>query len=141
MNKKPKHTILIVEDEPDVSTYLSTILDDHGYEVDTASNGLEAMRKIRISRPDLISLDISLPEKTGVKIYCELKEDPHLSSIPVVMITGIQQDFEFYIRSQKRLPPPDGFLTKPFAVHELLSLVARLLSQEHVDYFLGNNHE
>ena len=139
MNETPKQTILIVEDEPDVSTYLSTILDDHGYKVETASDGLEAMRKIKMLRPDLISLDISLPEKTGVKIYCELKEDPHLSSIPVVMITGIQQNFEFYIRSQKKLPPPDGFLSKPFAVQELLKMVARLLSKEHIDYFQGNN--
>jgi CheY-like chemotaxis protein len=141
MSGTPKQTILIIEDEPDVTTYLSTILDDNGYKVETASDGVEAMRKIRTLRPDLISLDISLPTKTGVNIYCELKEDPQLSSIPVVMVTGIQQDFETYIHSQKNLPPPDGFLSKPFLVDELLKVIAKLLSNKQVDHIQSNNHE
>jgi len=131
MNGIPKQTILIIEDEPDVSMYLSTILEDNGYKVETAGDGIEAMRKIRTLKPDLISLDISLPEKTGVNIYCELKKDPQLSSIPVVMVTGIQQDFERYISSQKKLPPPDGFLSKPFLVDELLRVIASLLTKKH----------
>lgn len=130
MSGLPKKTILIIEDEPDVTTYLSTILDDNGYDVQTASNGFEAMEKIRIAKPDLISLDISLPEKSGVNIYCELKEDPQLSSIPVVMVTGIQKDFEKYIRMQKYLPPPDGFIAKPFVVNELLRVISKLLNKE-----------
>jgi CheY-like chemotaxis protein len=130
MSGLPKKTILIIEDEPDVTTYLSTILDDNGYGVQTASDGVEAMQKIRISKPDLISLDISLPEKTGVNIYCELKEDPQLSSIPVVMVTAIQKDFEEYIRSQKKIPPPDGFISKPFVVDELLSVISQLLNKD-----------
>jgi len=141
MNNIPKKTILIIEDEPDVTTYLSTILEDNGYGIETASDGLEAMRKIRSSKPDLISLDISLPAKTGVNIYCELKEDPLLASIPVVMVTGIQQDFENFIHSQKKLPPPDGFISKPFAVNELLSVIARLLTKEQVSHIRSNHHE
>ena len=127
MTGDQKKTILIVEDEPDVTTYLVTILSDNGYAVKTASDGVEAMRMIREAQPDLISLDISLPEKTGINIYCELKENPMLSSIPVVMVTGIQKDFEKYIRSQKDLPPPDGFISKPFVVDELLRVISKLL--------------
>jgi len=134
MNRTSKKTILIIEDEPDVITYLSTILDDNGYDVEIAINGVEAMRKIKTLRPDLISLDISLPEKTGVNIYCELKENPQLSSIPVVMVTGIHQDFENYIRSQKELPPPDGYISKPFLVDELLKVIANLINQKPVSH-------
>jgi len=134
MNRTSKKTILIIEDEPDVITYLSTILDDNGYDVEIAINGVEAMRKIKTLRPDLISLDISLPEKTGVNIYCELKENPQLSSIPVVMVTGIHQDFENYIRSQKELPPPDGYISKPFLVDELLKVIANLINQKPVNH-------
>jgi CheY-like chemotaxis protein len=105
-------------------------LEDNGYKIKTAADGVEAMKKIRDSVPDLITLDISLPAKTGVNIYCELKEDPLLSSIPVVMITGIQRDFESYIRSQKQLPPPDGFISKPFQVNELLKVVRNLTYQK-----------
>jgi CheY-like chemotaxis protein len=141
MSGLTKKTILIIEDEPDVTTYLSTILVDNGYEVQTASNGTEAMEKIRLSKPDLISLDISLPEKTGVNIYCELKEDPQLASIPVVMITGIQKDFERYIRSQKNLPPPDGFLSKPFVVEELLNLISKLLHKKKGENIKMTEHE
>jgi len=141
MSESPKKTVLIIEDEPDVTTYLSTILVDNGYGVQTASNGNEAMEKIRLSKPDLISLDISLPEKTGVNIYCELKEDPQLASIPVVMITGIQKDFESYIRAQKNLPPPDGFLSKPFIVDELLKLISQLLNKIKGENLKMTEHE
>jgi CheY-like chemotaxis protein len=127
MNQQTKKSILIIEDEPDITTYLATLLHDNDYEVQTAANGIEAMKKIRDRKPDLISLDISIPEKTGVKIYCELKEDPALSSIPVVMVTGIQQEFKKFINSRKHLPPPDGYISKPFQAEELLSVISKLL--------------
>jgi len=88
--------ILIVEDEEDIATYLTTVFEDNGYEVDSAVDGVQAMSKIREHRPDLISLDVSIPEKTGMKIYCELKADPHLASIPIVMVTGIGREFKKY---------------------------------------------
>lgn len=141
MNGTSKKTVLIIEDEPDVTTYLSTILDDNGYNVETANDGIEAMRKIKTLRPDLISLDISLPAKTGVNIFCELKEDPQLLSIPVVMVTGIQKDFENYIRSHKKLPFPDGFISKPFNVDEFLNVIERLLIHKRVEHIQSTNHE
>jgi CheY-like chemotaxis protein len=127
MKDSPKKRILIIEDEIDVSTYLQTVFEDSGYEVDTAENGIEAMKKIQNQKPDLISLDISLPERTGVNIYCELKNDPELSDIPVVMVTGIHMDFKKLINSRKDLPPPDGYIAKPFQVAELQDTISRLL--------------
>jgi CheY-like chemotaxis protein len=140
MKATPEKTILIIEDEPDVTIYLSTILNDNGYRVETACDGVEAMRKIRTLRPDLISLDISLPAKTGVKIYGELKEDPILSSIPVVIVTGIEQDFKSYIHSQKNFPPPEGFISKPFIIDEFLKVIARVLIQKPSKQIQSDNH-
>ena len=128
MNPKPIKCILIIEDEADITMYLTAIFEDSGYKVETAANGTEAMHKIKKKRPDLISLDISLPERTGVNIYCELKEDPVLAAIPVVMVTGIQKEFQRYIDSRKNLPPPDGYISKPFQASELINVVSKLLN-------------
>ena len=125
--KSVKKRILVIEDEQDIAIYLETILQDNGYEVDVAVDGFEAMKKIKNKKPDLISLDISLPEKTGVKLYCELKESKRLSKIPVVMVTGIEKGFKKYINSGKRLPPPNAYLSKPFNVDELLLVVSDIL--------------
>lgn len=141
MKVTPEKTILIIEDEPDVTIYLSTILNDNGYKVKTAGDGVEAMRKIKALKPDLVTLDISLPAKTGVKIYCELKEDPLLSSIPVVIVTGIEQNFRSYIHSQKSFPPPDGFISKPFNINELLKVIARVLFPKPVEQMQSNIHK
>ena len=129
--RSAKKRILVIEDEQDIAIYLETILLDNGYEVDIAVDGFEAMKKIKNKKPDLISLDISLPEKTGVKLYCELKENKRLSKIPVVMVTGIEKGFKKYINSGKGLPPPNGYISKPFNVDELLAVVSDILNKNN----------
>jgi CheY-like chemotaxis protein len=129
MEKSQKKRICIVEDEPDIATYLSTVFEDSGYRVETATDGVEAMKIIKAHKPDLISLDISLPEKTGVKIYCELKKDPALSTIPVVIITGIQKEIKNIFSSGDALPPPDGYISKPFSVEELKKTINGILKE------------
>jgi CheY-like chemotaxis protein len=119
--------ILVVDDEADVVTYLTTVLTDAGYETASASNGEEAMEQIRKSRPDLITLDITMPEMTGVKTYRKLKEDESLKGIPVIMATGVTPDFKQFISSRSQVPPPDGYLEKPIKPAELIQEVRRLL--------------
>jgi CheY-like chemotaxis protein len=119
--------ILVVDDEPDVVTYLSTVLKDAGYETMEASNGEEAMEKIRLTRPDLITLDITMPEMTGVKTYRTLKEDAKLCTIPVIIVTGVTPEFKQFISSRTQVPPPEGYLEKPVKPTELMDEVRRLL--------------
>lgn len=128
MIKYKRKRILVIEDEEDITAYLTAVFEDNGYEVDSAVDGVQAMSKIRENKPDLISLDVSIPEKTGVKIYCELKADPHLASIPVVMVTGIEREFQKYISTRKDLPPPEGYIAKPFQADELLHTISNLLN-------------
>ncbi len=119
--------ILVVDDEPDVVTYLSAVLRDNGYEAFEAYDGEEALAKIRSDRPDLVTLDITMPEMTGVKAYRTLKEDEKLKAIPVVIVTGVAHDFKQFISSRTQVPPPDGYLEKPVTPEALLAEVARLL--------------
>jgi CheY-like chemotaxis protein len=119
--------ILVVDDEPDVVTYLTSVLSDAGYETDSAANGEEAWDRVRKSRPDLITLDITMPEMTGVKTYRRLKEDEGLRTVPVVMVTGVTHDFKQFISTRSQVPPPEGYLEKPVKPEELLAEVRRLL--------------
>jgi CheY-like chemotaxis protein len=124
---KPQRTILIVDDEEDVVTYLRTVFSDHGYLPICTTDGAEALELARTKRPDLICLDISMPEPTGVRVYRTLREEQELASIPVVMVTGVQKEFERFISTRKQVPPPDGYISKPFVVEDLLEVVGRLL--------------
>lgn len=133
-NDAGKKLILVVDDEPDVVTYLTTLLEDNGYATDSARDGNEAMDKIKQKKPDLISLDMSMPEKSGVKLYRELKSDEGLAGIPVVVVTGVtgfggsSGDFERFLGTRKQVPPPDAFIAKPLDHKELLKKVAELLA-------------
>ena len=111
--------ILVLDDEPSVVTYLEALLQDNGYETVSASNGLEGMEKAREEKPDLITLDISMPEESGLRFYRELKGDPDLAGIPVVIVTGVTgyggkpEEFQKFISSRKHLPPPEGSSPSP----------------------------
>ena len=123
MSKK----ILVVDDEPDVVTYLSTVLKDAGYDTLEASNGEEAMKNVLKDHPDLITLDITMPEMTGVKTYRALKESAKLKTIPVIIVTGVAHEFKQFISTRAQVPPPEGYLEKPVKPEELLAEVKRLV--------------
>jgi CheY-like chemotaxis protein len=125
MEHKPR--ILIVDDEFDTQVYFKTILEDHGYEVSVASDGVEALQEVKKSVPDLITLDLSMPEKSGLKFYRELRGDAATSATPVVMISGVSSDMKDFISTRKQVPPPDGYLSKPIDQTEMLQLVEKLL--------------
>ena len=117
----------MVDDEADVVTYLTTVLKDAGYETMEASNGEEAMEQILKNHPDLITLDITMPEMTGVKTYRTLKEDAKLKAIPVIIVTGVAHEFKQFISSRTQVPPPEGYLEKPVMPADLLAEVKRLV--------------
>ena len=119
--------ILVVDDEADVTTYFTTVLEENGYETASASNGVEAIEAVRESKPDLVSLDITMPEQSGVKTYRMIKEGEEFKGIPVLIITGIAKDFKHFISSRKQVPPPDGYLEKPVKPETLLAEVQKLI--------------
>ena len=121
--------ILIVDDDQDVVAYLDTLLADNGYHTICAAGGDEALELAREHRPDLICLDISMPAPTGVKVYRTLRDDPQLGTIPVVIITGVEREFEQFIKTRRQVPPPDGYHRKPFDPEEVLDTVRKILGE------------
>lgn len=123
-----KKLILVIDDDPDIVTFLTTLLNDNGYETDEAADGVEGLEKIRSRRPDVILLDITMPEKSGVRLYRDVKEDDQYKSIPVVIVTGVIKEFKHFIHTRRQVPPPDGFIQKPIEKQELLDTVRKVLS-------------
>jgi len=119
--------ILVVDDEKDVVTYLSTVLKDGGYDTLEASNGDEALEILEKEAIDLVTLDVSMPEKTGVKTFRLLRESDKWKSLPVLIITGVAPDFKRFISTRKQVPPPDGYLEKPVKPEDLIAEVKRLI--------------
>jgi CheY-like chemotaxis protein len=122
-----KKTILIVEDEPDTVTYLSTLLGDAGYDTVAAEDGDQALEKVKASPPDLITLDITMPHKSGVRFYRDMKESEKWKSIPIIIVTGISTDFERFISTRRQVPPPEGYLSKPIDREKMLTMVKQHL--------------
>ncbi len=119
--------ILVIDDEPDVVTYLGAIIEDNGMTAISARDGAEGIARARSEKPDLITLDISMPEKSGVRMLRELQADPAIASIPVVVVTGLSKDFKGFIHKRRHLDPPDGYIAKPIDEAEVLSVLSRLL--------------
>jgi CheY-like chemotaxis protein len=81
--------ILVVDDEPDVVEFLKNLLEDNGYDVRTANDGVAAMTAVATDRPDLILLDLQMPEETGTAFYRKLRNHKGLRDIPVIVVSGL----------------------------------------------------
>lgn len=129
----PKH-VLIVEDDPDFAALLRSILADAGYSVATAYTCEDALAEVRKTRPDVITLDIQMPRKSGAFFYRKLKSDAKYRDVPVVVVTGItsrDQEMEHIVRTflePDDLPHPQAYLEKPVQGPELLKTIEAALS-------------
>lgn len=120
-------TVLVVDDDPDARDYLTTVLEDNGFATVIAKDGTEAIARLEAAVPDLVSLDITMPEKSGVAVYRKLREDAQLKSVPVIIITGISDEFQKFISSRRQVPPPDGYISKPVDAEEFMKMVTDLI--------------
>jgi CheY-like chemotaxis protein len=118
-------TILVIDDEPDVCTFLGAVLEDQGAEVIKATSAEEVLKLAREKRPDLITLDISMPGKDGGAVFEELRADADLKTTPVCIITG-RPELRKVIYDQNALRP-EGYLDKPVDEELLVSTLRRIL--------------
>ena len=118
--------ILVVDDDPDAREFIGTVLSDANAMVIEAKDGVEALEVARREKPDLITLDITMPEKTGAEVYEEMRDDPELQDIPVCIVSG-QPELRKLIY-QRVVPPPDGYLDKPINEDKLLLSVRKILA-------------
>jgi CheY-like chemotaxis protein len=123
----PQKTILVVEDETDEVAYLTALFQDNGFAVLSAKNGLEGFLKAKAHHPDAITLDVTMPEESGVRMYRDLQEDPSTADIPVVIITGVSHEFKRFIETRKRVHPPAGYFDKPPDRQQLLAKIRELV--------------
>ena len=121
--------ILVVDDEPDTLAFIVAVLEDSGAEVLEACDGNEALEVARREKPDLVTLDISMPGKDGGQVFEEMRSDPALRDIPVCIISG-RPELRRLIY-QRTVPPPDGYLDKPIDEKSLLLNVRKVLSLPH----------
>lgn len=125
-----KGKILLIDDHRTVLRLLEAILKLRGYELRYAENGQQGMAMARQEQPDLILLDVMMPEIDGFKVCQYLKEQPDTARIPVVFLTarGAEDDL-----ATGRRVGAEGFLTKPFLAKEVLDLIERLLARANTN--------
>jgi CheY-like chemotaxis protein len=133
--------ILIVDDEPDAISYISSVLEDNGYEYLSAENGEEGLELARKEKPDMILLDLIMPEKSGMLMFQELKKDPELGRIPVIVVSGASEALGVDLRNfmikqplrgrqrvvettgETQFTEPNAYVEKPVDPNELIKVI------------------
>lgn len=121
---EPTATILLVDDEEDLLDMLQYALEREGFAVETAEDGAEGLRKARLTRPDLIVLDIMMPRMDGIELCNRLREDGHLRLTPILMLTARSNESDEILGLDAGA---DDYLTKPTSPALLVSRVRALL--------------
>jgi len=121
--------ILVVDDEPDILTFLSAVLEDQGATVIQAADGEQALALTIQEKPDLVTLDLSMPGKNGGYVFEEIRNNPEIASTKVCIITG-KPELRRLIY-ERPVAPPDGYLDKPINEESLLTNVRMILELKH----------
>lgn len=116
--------VLVVEDEPDIRDLLNLHLTREGFEVRTAGTGAQGLREVKTRHPDLIVLDLMLPELNGLEVCRRLRHDPETASIPVIMLTAKGDEADRIVGLEIGA---DDYVTKPFSPKELVARVKAVL--------------
>lgn len=119
------HKILIADDEQNIVISLEFLMKREGYEVSVAQDGDEAVEKIRAEMPDLVLLDVMMPKKSGFEVCQEVKGDPSLQAVRILMLTAKGRDTEV---AKGLALGADAYMTKPFSTRELVDKVRSMLS-------------
>ena len=133
-NEKKQKKVLVIDDEADTVTYMETLLQDNGYSTLSANDGIQGMEKAKNENPDLIILDVSMPEQSGMGFYRDIKKNDKLSSIPVIFVTGVtgfggdDQAIKKFLVGRRNVPKPDGYFAKPIDRDEFIKKVNEILS-------------
>ncbi len=126
-----KHKVLVVDDEPDAVEFVRAVMEEAGCQVVDASNGPAGIRKAEEEQPDLVILDVQMPEMDGFTVFAEMRKNPSLKDVPVVMLTGVSgklgisfsaEDMGDYIGEE-----PNAYLEKPIDPEALQQTASDLL--------------
>ena len=126
-DKSPKR-ILCIEDEPEMIDLIRLILGRRGFEVHGAAGGVEGIRKVREELPDLVLLDLMMPDMDGWEVYQQMKADETTRTIPVIVVTAKAQSIDKVLGLH--IAKVDDYIAKPFSPQELLNSVEKLFGQK-----------
>lgn len=118
--------VLCIEDHPEMIELIRLILGRQGFEVEGAIGGREGLRIMRDNPPDLVLLDLMMPDIDGWEVYRQIKADEVLKGIPVIAVTAKAQSIDRVLGLH--IAGMDDFITKPFGPKELISSVERVLA-------------
>lgn len=118
--------VLIVDDEPNIVTALEYLLQQSGYEVRSASNGEEALARLREFAPDLVLLDVMMPKQSGYEVCQRIRERPEWNHVKIMIVSARGREAEV---SKGLSLGADLYLTKPFANAELVARIGELLGE------------
>ena len=122
--------VLIIDDEPDVATYLEAVLSDHGWRVRVAHRAEEGLETARKDVPDLVLLDVMMPERGGLSTLVAIRKDPRLEAVPVVLVTGVPRQLTWRWEDMLRIARqfrPDAVIEKPVTPEHLPEEVRRVM--------------
>ena len=124
--------ILIVDDDPDLVEAVSMILESKKYDVVAAYGGIEGLDKAKTEKPDLIVLDVMMPDKDGYVVCKELKADPQLRKIPVLLLTAVVSKIPTtrYTQQMGLETEADDYIDKPVEPEVLVKRIETLISKE-----------
>ena len=108
--------IMIVDDDPSIVKYLTAVFNDNGYETCSALNGVEALDVFKKNNPDLITLDLDMPQEWGPRFYRKLTKDKEFKKIPVIVISGLSS-------IKHSIKDAVAFIHKPFNIEKLIAVV------------------
>ena len=125
MSKSAKRCILCVEDEPEMIDLIRLILARKGFEVIGAAGGVEGLKLIRSEHPDLVLLDLMMPDMDGWEVYQQIKASESPRSIPVIVVTAKAQSIDKVLGLH--IAKVDDYIAKPFSPQDLMASVERVL--------------
>ena len=120
--------ILCIEDEEEMIDLIRLILNRRGFKVHGATNGPEGLEMIRKERPDLVLLDLMMPDMDGWEVYQQMKADDMMKSIPVIVVTAKAQSIDKVLGLH--IAKVDDYIAKPFSPQELLTSVDKVLGRQ-----------
>lgn len=123
-----KKKILVAEDTKNIRDIIVFMLKNRGYEIIEAVNGLQAEQKAKAEKPDLIVLDVMMPDKTGFEVCSELKDNPEYKDIKVIMVTAVAKGTGKEDEYWKEKSRADDFISKPFRAQDLVARIEKLLA-------------
>ena len=128
MNDTTKH-ILCIEDEPEMIDLIRLILSRRGFEVVGAAGGKEGLEKVRENPPDLILLDLMMPDMDGWEVYQQIKADEKTKNIPVIVVTAKAQSIDKVLGLH--IAKVDDYIAKPFSPQDLLNSVDKVFGERN----------